>query len=226
MDGLEKITARINADIDQEILRARSETQAQVDEILSQGRAQADKECAEILARGERAAQEREERLESAAQMETRKLKLAAKQEMLARAFDLALEKLCSLPEPEYVKLLTDLAVKASGRGGEKLVFSPKDRSRIGKQVVTGANQRLGRGGVSPADDPKVPAFLGKVLSSAPVSDAPEQLTLSEQTRPLRGGFIMLDGDVEINCAFETLIYMQREQLEREVARVLFETEV
>ena len=47
-------------------------------------------------------------------------------------------------------------------------------------------------------------------------------LTLSEETRPIRGGFVMVDGDVEINCAFETLIQLQREKLEREVARVLF----
>jgi V/A-type H+-transporting ATPase subunit E len=33
----------------------------------------------------------------------------------------------------------------------------------------------------------------------------------------------MVDGDVEINCTFETLVRLQRETLERDVAKVLFE---
>ena len=48
-------------------------------------------------------------------------------------------------------------------------------------------------------------------------------LTLSEQTREIKGGFIMVDGDVEINCAFETLVRLQREQMEKKVANVLFQ---
>ena len=40
-----------------------------------------------------------------------RKLALAAKQEVLGEAFDLALDKLCSLPEEDYIALLTRLAV-------------------------------------------------------------------------------------------------------------------
>lgn len=32
----------------------------------------------------------------------------------------------------------------------------------------------------------------------------------------------MVDGDIEVNCAFETLVRLQREKLEKEVAGVLF----
>jgi V/A-type H+-transporting ATPase subunit E len=38
----------------------------------------------------------------------------------------------------------------------------------------------------------------------------------------MRGGFIMADDNVEVNCTFETLVRLQREQLERDVANVLF----
>ena len=48
-------------------------------------------------------------------------------------------------------------------------------------------------------------------------------LTLSEETRPMKGGFVLVDDDVEVNCAFETLVRLQREKLERDVARVLFD---
>ena len=95
------------------------------------------------MARGRRAAEERLERLKSAAQLERRKLELAAKQEVLSEAFEQALEKLCALPEEEYIQLLTGMVLQAVSTGREQLVFSPRDRSRIGKQVVVAANEAL-----------------------------------------------------------------------------------
>ena len=143
MEGIEKITAKIVQDAQAEIARMNQETDEKVRSIGEAAQAQADKETADTLARGQRAAQERLERLKSAAKMEQRKLELAARQEMLAQAFDLALEKLCSLPEEEYVQLLTRLVLEASTTGKEQLVFSTQDRARVGKQVVVAANEAM-----------------------------------------------------------------------------------
>ena len=64
---------------------------------------------------------------------------------------------------------------------------------------------------------------MGKVVNTAAAQIAgTARLTLSEQTRPMRGGFVMVDEDVEVNCTFETLVRLEREKLEREVANVLF----
>jgi V/A-type H+-transporting ATPase subunit E len=227
MDGIEKITARINADMDQEIAQIKAAAQKQSDDILADAQAQAQRQSEDILAKGRKAAQERQERLESAAKMETRKLTLAAKQEVLGEAFDQALKKLCSLGDEDYIALLTKLAVKASTTGKEKLIFSKKDRSRIGKQVVVAANEALTKGRTSEtpsaASDSKVKAFLGKVVNNAAAAVTGASLTLSEETRNIKGGFIMVDGDVEINCTFETLVRLQRETLERDVAHTLFD---
>ncbi|MBP3486259.1 MAG: V-type ATP synthase subunit E [Oscillospiraceae bacterium] len=227
MNGIEKITAKIAADTEAEIAQLTAQTDEKVQSIGKAAKAQADKETADTLARGRKAADERLERLKSAAQMETRKLALGAKQEVLGEAFDLALEKLCTLPDGEYIELLTRLAVEASSTGREQLVFSTKDRARIGKQVVVAANDTLVKG-VAPElpnsiTDTKVGALLGKVVNStAAIVTGTGMLTLSEETRPIKGGFIMVDGDVEINCAFETLVRLQREKLEKDVANLLF----
>ena len=143
MDGIEKITARIRADADAELAQLREQTETQILEIQAQAKAQMDQERTAILARGRRAAEERLERLKSAAQLERRKLELAAKQEVLSEAFEQALEKLCALPEEEYIQLLTGMVLQAVSTGREQLVFSPRDRSRIGKQVVVAANEAL-----------------------------------------------------------------------------------
>lgn len=227
MNGIEKITAKIAADAEAEVKNLRAETDAKIAAIQAQTAAQAEQERQAVLARGTKAAAERQERLESAAQMEKRKLTLAAKQEVVGEAFEQAVEKLCALPDKELIPLLTALAVEVSSTGKEALIFSVKDRARIGKQVVIAANEELVKkaapGLPSSYADNKVGAFLGKVVNTtAAVVTGTGQLTLSEQTRPIRGGFILVDDDVEVNCTFETLVRMQREKLEREVANVLF----
>ena len=228
MEGIEKITARIAQDADAEIARLNQQSQEQIREMQDKAQAQADRERADILARGRRAADERLERLKSAAGMETRKLELAMKQEVLSQAFDQALDQLCALPDAEYVELLTRLVLEASSTGKEQLVFSPKDRARVGKQVVVAANEAMVKG-VAPdlpeaITETKVGAFLGKVVNStAAMVTGTGLLTLSEETRNIRGGFILVDGDVEVNCAFETLVRLQREKLERRAAEILFE---
>ncbi|MBE6972322.1 MAG: hypothetical protein E7440_00330 [Ruminococcaceae bacterium] len=195
MDGIEKITARILDDARREADEIAAQAKQKADEIAQRYAKQGDQEAQAILTRGEKAAAERLERLESAAGMERRKMLLAAKQQVLAEAFEKALDDLCALPEQEYINLLAGLALRAARNGREQLIFSVSDRARVGKQVVMAANERLGDSG---------------------------KLTLSEQTRNIRGGFIMSDGDVEVNCAFETLVRMQRETLEKEVADILF----
>ena len=227
MEGIEKITAKIAQDAQAEIDRLDRETQEQIDALSAQTRAQSDRECSAILERGRAAAQERLERLSSAAKLERSKLELAAKQEVLDEAFALAVETLCSLPEEEYVKLLTRLVLEASTTGREQLIFSAADRARVGKQVVVAANEAMVKQ-VAPElpgaiTDTKVGAFLGKVVNSTTAMvTGTGMLTLSEETRPMKGGFVLVDGDVEVNCTFETLVRLQREKLEKEVDRVLF----
>lgn len=196
MDGIEKIIDRISGDAQREVDDVLAQARAEADKILSQYQAQAQAEADDILTRGEKAAVERGERLASVAQLECRKEVLRAKQEVIDEAFQLALKKLTQLPQEAYVSLLADLAVEASSKGNEKLIFSVADRARVGKAVVVAANEKLGDKG---------------------------QLTLAQETRPMQGGFILSDGAVEVNCTFETLVRLQRGTLSTQVAGVLFD---
>lgn len=227
MEGIEKITARIAQDAQAEIDKLMAETGQKVQAIQTNAQAQAQEEANDIVEKGRMAAAERLERLSSASQMERRKLELAAKQEILGEAFDLALEKLCSLPEKEYIDLLTRLALEASTSGREQIIFSQKDRARVGKQVVMAANDTLIKDRAPGLPDEvaksKVGTLMDKLIHNTTAIVTGAGLTLAEETRDIRGGFIMVDGDVEINCAFETLVRLQREQMEKKVADALFE---
>ena len=193
MNGIEKITQRIASDAQAEVDRILGDARDEAGRIAANYRAQADAEAAELAAKNEKAAAEREERLVSAAQMEARKVRLAAKQEMVEKAYIQALDKLCALPEEQYVAILADLLVKASSNGREEAVFSKEDREQAGKAAVEKANQLSGK-----------------------------QILLSEETQPIRGGFILKDKNVEVNCTFETLVRLQKAETAGAVVKTLF----
>lgn len=227
MNGIEKITGRINEDVQKEIDEINANAQQEAEEIRVKYMRLADKEGDELLARGRKNADERVERLGSVAQLEARKLTLSAKQEMLEKAFQKALDDLLNLPEAEYVSLLANLAVKAARSGREKVILSQKDRTRYGKLAVTQANEILAKS-VAPKlpnelKESRAGALLDKVVSGASAFlNGTGMLTLSEESRPMKGGLVLSDGDVEVNCTFETLVRLQRGEMDREVAKVLF----
>lgn len=192
MNGIERITARIEADGKAEINAVLEAGRAEAAAIQEKYRRQAEAERAALMERAEKSAREREERLVSAAQMESRKTILAARQEMVDEAFEQALQRLCALSHEEYVAVLAALLVHSSASGTEEVIFSKADRERVGAEAVEKANA------------------------------AGKHLTLAEETRSLRGGFILRHGRVEINCAFETLVRLQRGQCAAQVAKLLF----
>lgn len=228
MNGIEKITARIEEDGKAEIDAMLAQARAEAADIAAKYEAQAKAEADEILAQGRKNAQERERHLESMAQMECRKAVLTAKQDVIEEAFQAAHKQLLDLPREEYVAFLADLAVKASTTGREKLIFSAEDRAQVGKAVVAAANKKLAEA-VSPklpeeVADSKAGAILDKVVTGASaLLNGTGMLTLAEETRPMDGGFILSDGAVEVNCTFDTLIRLQRGALAGEVAKVLFD---
>ena len=128
---------------------------------------------------------------------------------------------------PAVFLLLAALCAKAAVTGREAVIFSKKDRQRVGKQVVTKANEILAK-----QVAPKLPeeltgsaagAFPDKVVTAGSALLAGTgMLTLAEESRPMAGGLILRDGRVETNCSFEVLIRLQRGALSAEVAQVLF----
>lgn len=200
MEGMDKITARIIADAEREIAEIQRENDEKIEALTAEAQLAAEQESLELLTRGRRAAEERRERLSSSAAVECHKLELAAKQELLEETFAAAVEQLCSLPWEKYLALIASLAAEAA-EGGEQMILSPRDAEQYGTEVIAMANTALRAAGKR------------------------GELTLSSETRPIPGGFILSSGDVELNCAFDTLVRLRREKLEKEVAKILFPNE-
>lgn len=193
MNGIETIIQRLNSD-------AKAETDALLDKarqdaaaVTARCQAQADKETADLAARNQRAAAEREERLVSTAQMEARKTILAAKQAVMEEVYAKALEKLRGLPQDRAVEVLASLLNEAAPQGKGEVLFSAQDRETVGRAAVDAANAQNGG-----------------------------QLTLSDETAGIPGGFILRNGSIEVNCAYDTLIRLQKTETAGQVARQLF----
>ena len=195
MNGIEKISARILADAEAEAAAIRG----QAEEKAAQIAADYDKK---IAAEQQRLSAEVEaeaaKQLEREARMAARRQLLETKQALVDKAFRQAEQQLRSLPQAEYEALCAHLACGASTSGCEELIFSAEDRERVGAAVTAKANELLQKAG------------------------KPAQLTLSAETRPIRGGVVLKNGLIETNCSLGTLVDGLRPELSGKVAARLF----
>ncbi len=198
MNGIEKISNRLVADAEAEIAALNADAKEKCDAIRAEYSEKAQAEYQSRMSEGVKAAETRLQRLGSAAEMEAKKSILAFKQEMVAKAFDDAAKKLTSLPKEQYVQFLASQAAAAASAGTEELIFNDRDKAAVGADVAKAANALLEQKGVKGA------------------------LTVSAETRPISGGVIVRQGNIEVNCAVETLVQLRRSELASQVAEILF----
>lgn len=228
MNGIEKITARIEQDTNAEIAALLKEAEEKAAAVRSQYEAEVRAEAEKAAEDCKKAAVERLERLEGAAEMEARKMRLAAKQACIEKAFTQAEQRLTSLPEADYVELLARMAVRSAKTGREEIIMNARDREAVGAKVVARANALLAKAAApdmpSELKESKAGNLLTKVVTGASaLLQGTAMLTLSPETREMDGGLTLKDGKVEINCAFETQLRMLRETMAADVARMLFD---
>lgn len=197
MNGIEKISARIEADARAEIAAIEAEAAQRCEEILSEASAKAEEAYAKRVARGETDCAAKRERLDATADMEMRKSILAFKQELVGETFRKSVEALIKLPEDEYIAFLAAQAAKASSSGHEEMVFAEKDKA-LASAAVKAAN-----------------ALLRDMGREA-------RLTAAEDYADIPGGLILRRGNIEVNCSADTLVMMQKSRLAGQVAAILF----
>lgn len=199
MNGIEKITERIAQDASAEIQAIEAEAKAKCDEIAAASDKAAQEEYWKLFKQGTKDAENRLERLGSVAALEAKKRILAEKQALISQTFDRAVELLLALPADEYTALLARLAADSASSGSEEIILSPADKEQYGKAVCQKANELLKARGKSAA------------------------IALADETRNIRGGLILREGNIEVNCSFEVLVGSYKSELSSSVAEVLFD---
>jgi len=137
----------------------------------------------------------------SSALLEGRKRVLAAKESILNEVFAAAKAKLLELPDDEYLKLLTSLAVAHSVSGDEVVMLSPSDKKRLSKSLKT---------------------WAGSINDALKKKKIPGKVTVSDETRNIEGGIVLSKGRTEINLSLDVLLGELRYELEGRLTGILF----
>lgn len=199
MDGLEKILDKIIADAKQKDQEIIMQAEREAEEIRKNAEldAGAYREKRMEYARAE--AQKAHDRAVSGAKMEAKKRLLAAKQELLDECFRRAREAVLAMPSGTYEDLLIEQILSAAEDGTEQLILSGRDKERL-----------------------SLLRFLARVNARLADSGEKAAITISEDTVDAAAGFLLKKGDVVINCTLDALLAAKREELEVELAVILF----
>lgn len=192
--SIEKITSKIVSDAEADAAAVRNEAKAQCDVILREAEAKAEAIVQKAQKQGREEKAKRISRRKAVAEIDGRKLLLSEKQKLIAECFDRAADRISSMAAEEYTAFLARL-VKGTGQTGGELILNRRDAEAIG------------------------PALVSAVAEAVPGS----RIVLSEETRDIKGGFLLKQGAVYINGTIEALMEEAREDLAGEVAEQLFQ---
>jgi V/A-type H+-transporting ATPase subunit E len=194
----QKLRDRIVRDAEEEARKIVAEGQTEAEAITGEAKENA----AEITKRAEaRAADEAKEHIRrqiSIRELDARKALLGEKGSFMDQAFEKAMEELRKKDVEGGYSLTRSLLLQVIDSGDEEIVLSPEDKKAIGAKFLAGLNKEL----------------KGKGLKG--------DVKIADDTRPMKGGFILRSGRKEINVTFEAMIAEMRDDAELEVSNALF----
>lgn len=195
MTGLEKIIREIRDEAAAEAQAVTDRARAERERILTAAKRESDGVCQKIASQAAQEVAEAERGCASALDLQRRQKLLDTKQQLLAETIEQALQALTKLPEQEYFSLLLKMAAKYAEQGEGTLLLNQTDRARV-------------------------PADFSKKLAG--VLPAGASITVSEETRPVDGGFVLKYGEIEENCSFRAMFDTRRDELADRIVPILF----
>ena len=221
MNNLDLILDRINGECQKQIDGVNSEKDKKTAEINEA----AEGKISAVISRAERTALKAYEtevtRAESSGRLAAREIVLSAKASYIGTVYSAAEDFICSLPEEEYVLVLSRLLASAvmerqaavaaliekygeEEYGAELKVpfdaaFSPEDTEKYGREIISKAEQYIAN------QDVLVP-----------------RIRPAKEPADIRGGVIVRYGDSETNCSVSAMIDSVKDKTDADIARILF----
>ncbi len=194
-----------------------------IEKILSEAKAvanaekkNADEKAREILGKAEQKAkdareradagaaaeaEDRKKRIQSVYDLEHKKDILAMKRDVLDTAFSKAENDIAALPDADYCGLMTRLLLECAESGTGEICVADADKKRLGADFLAKANAAL-----------KEKTGKGEV-------------TLNPGSNGKKSGLVYRKGGMEIDCSVTAVVTLAREQMETDVAAILFDDE-
>ena len=193
MTGLEKILSQIEYESDDRCRAIIEEANKKADGILDNARSEAE---SILTSEAEETAKKVENINQSAissAELGKSKLLLKAKLEIIDEILEKSLDNIKSLPDEEYFDIIKALILANAKSGEGVLCLNEKDTKRLPADFIASVNKALGDRAI----------VLGKAID-------------------IDSGFILIYGDIDINCSFDAIVQEKRDELRDALNSLLF----
>lgn len=198
MGSIDNLKARLLEDDRQAAQAIEKEAMVKAEERIAAANKKADEIIRSMAEKAKKDGRDKKDRLMARAALNARNNLLMAKQEAMGKILAAVCIKIEEMEKNEYSQLLERMLLSNVETGDEEIIFDEKDLSRIDTSLVKRVNRSLKEQGRR------------------------NDLAISEERRSIINGFILKRGDLEINCSIDAQIKSLREELEGEIAAVLF----
>ena len=192
--AVQDILKKIKTDAEANASAIVAEGKAAGEQVLTAARRDIDAQKEKLLSRARQHADEERNRIVTLARLAARRDLLSEKQRLIDRVFDETRKSILAMDAGEYRKLMRGFLEENADTGNEEVIIDANE-SRIDQAFLDEVSRSLGRG---------------------------SGLRLASERRPIGGGFFLHEGNVETNCALDTILRDARERVETEVAAILF----
>ena len=196
MAGLDKIIGEIHAESDGLIKEVLDRAQKEAAQIRSEAEKKAGDSVERIRRESDARLADSRSRAQSAAALTKRQLLLQEKQNLIGEVLEKAKETFLALPEAEYFDTLLALLKKNALSEQGEILLNERDRKRL------------------PADFEKKAEEAAKAKGGS--------LRISEKTREIDGGLILVYEGIEQNCSVDALFETNIEMLQDKIQNILF----
>lgn len=195
MASVNNITSKILRDAEEGKDNILASAEEEKNNILSKKIAKANGLEKEIIQKAEVEAKSRKERIISSASLKVRNNKLSAKQEVIKEVFKSSIDVLSSISGDDFLRFIKHSILSLGKIGEQNLILNKEGMELVDLTFIYDLNQSLGDKG---------------------------NIKLSPNIGNFKGGFILESNGIEINNTYEALVSSLRDELEFEVANVLF----
>lgn len=195
MSNINNMTSKIIKDAEEKSKEILASAEAEKSKILSKKMNIAKELEAEIVMKSEIEAKSKKERIISSATLTARNSKLAAKQDVIQSIFTKSIDKLNRLSKEEFIEFVKNAILSLGEIGDQNLILNKEGIELVDINFINSINESLGDKG---------------------------NITVSNKIGDFKGGFILEKDGVEMNNTYDALVGSLVDELEFEVASILF----
>ncbi len=194
MTGLEKIISQIEYESNDRCKSIISQAEENAKGIIEKAEEQAKNIIGNAEANAAKKAEDIKQSAVSSAELGKSKVILKAKLETIDDMLGKALASIKSLDDKEYFEVIKTLIINNAKEGEGVLRLSDSDVNRLPKDFISSVNSELGKG---------------------------KSVILGDSTNT-DGGFVLVYGDIDINCSFDAIAASKRDELRDALNALLF----